>query len=78
MTKDQFFAETAGRMIVTVPVEHTAAFEAALGTAVTKVGEVTNSHWLQVRLADGQVNENVQTLQTIWEEAIPCQLKSKD
>ena len=78
LTKDQFFAETAGRMIVTVPVEHTAAFEAALGTAVTKVGEVTNSHWLQVRLADGQVNENVQTLQTIWEEAIPCQLKSKD
>ena len=78
LTKDQFFAETAGRMIVTVPVEHTAAFEAALGTAVTKVGEVTNSHWLQVRLADGQVNENVQALQTIWEEAIPCQLKSKD
>lgn len=78
LTKNQLFSETAGRFVVTVKKEDAAAFEAALGDDATLIGEVTNSHWLQVRLADGNLNKNVAELEQLWKEAIPCQLKSRD
>lgn len=78
LTKNQLFSETAGRFVVTVKKEDAAAFEAALGDDTTLIGEVTNSHWLQVRLADGNLNKNVADLEQLWKEAIPCQLKSRD
>lgn len=78
LTKNQLFSETAGRFVVTVKKEDAAAFEAALGDDATLIGEVTNSHWLQVRLADGNLNKNVADLKQLWKEAIPCQLKSRD
>lgn len=78
LTKNQLFSETAGRFVVTVKKEDAAAFEAALGDDATLIGEVTNSHWLQVRLADGNLNKNVANLEQLWKEAIPCQLKSRD
>lgn len=78
LTKNQLFSETAGRFVVTVKKEDAAAFEAALGDNATLIGEVTNSHWLQVRLADGNLNKNVADLEQLWKEAIPCQLKSRD
>lgn len=78
LTKNQLFSETAGRFVVTVKKEEAAAFEAALGDDATLIGEVTNSHWLQVRLADGNLNKNVADLEQLWKEAIPCQLKSRD
>ncbi|WP_347975447.1 phosphoribosylformylglycinamidine synthase subunit PurL [Limosilactobacillus fermentum] len=78
LTKNQLFSETAGRFVVTVKKEDAAAFEVALGDDATLIGEVTNSHWLQVRLADGNLNKNVADLEQLWKEAIPCQLKSRD
>lgn len=78
LTKNQLFSETAGRFVVTVKKEDATAFEAALGDDATLIGEVTNSHWLQVRLADGNLNKNVADLEQLWKEAIPCQLKSRD
>ncbi|WP_338432619.1 phosphoribosylformylglycinamidine synthase subunit PurL [Limosilactobacillus fermentum] len=78
LTKNQLFSETAGRFVVTVKKEDAAVFEAALGDDATLIGEVTNSHWLQVRLADGNLNKNVADLEQLWKEAIPCQLKSRD
>ena len=78
LTKNQLFSETAGRFVVTVKKEDAASFEAALGDDATLIGEVTNSHWLQVRLADGNLNKNVADLEQLWKEAIPCQLKSRD
>lgn len=78
LTKNQLFSETAGRFVVTVKKEDAAAFEAALGDDATLIGKVTNSHWLQVRLADGNLNKNVADLEQLWKEAIPCQLKSRD
>ena len=78
LTADQFFSETPGRLVVTVPAEAAADFESAMGGDATMVGTVTNSHWLQARLADAEVNQSVAELQKLWEEALPCQLKSKD
>ena len=72
------FSETPGRFIVTVAPEKATEFEQALGKDAHLIGEVTNSHWLMVKLANGELNESVAKLQKTWEEAIPCQLKSKD
>lgn len=74
----RLFSETPGRFIVTVAPEKATEFEQALGKDAHLIGEVTNSHWLMVKLANGELNESVAKLQKTWEEAIPCQLKSKD
>lgn len=74
----RLFSETPGRFIVTVAPEKATEFEQALGRDAHLIGEVTNSHWLMVKLANDELNENVAKLQKTWEEAIPCQLKSKD
>ena len=74
----RLFSETPGRFIVTVAPEKAAEFEQALGKDAHLIGEVTNSHWLMIKLANGELNESVAGLQKTWEEAIPCQLKSKD
>lgn len=74
----QLFAESAGRLVVTVPAGAKEAFEKALGTDAQLVGTVTNTHWLELHLQDAELNQNVTELQRLWEEAIPCQLKSKD
>lgn len=73
----QLFAESAGRLVVTVPADKQADFEQALGQDAALVGTVTNSHWLELHLQDAELNQNVTELQRLWEEAIPCQLKSK-
>ncbi|PTM27969.1 phosphoribosylformylglycinamidine synthase subunit PurL [Limosilactobacillus reuteri] len=74
----RLFSETPGRFIVTVAPDKATEFEQALGEDAHLIGEVTNTHWLMVKLANGELNENVAKLQKTWEEAIPCQLKSKD
>ena len=74
----RLFSETPGRFIVTVAPEKATEFEQALGKDAHLIGEVTNSHWLMIKLANGELNESVAGLQKTWEEAIPCQLKSKD
>lgn len=73
----QLFSETAGRYIITVPATAKAAFEAALKEA-RLVGEVTNTHWLELHLQDAELNENLTELEQLYKEALPCQLKSKD
>lgn len=78
LTSAQLFSETPGRFVVTVRPDHVAAFEQGLGDAAHRVGEVTNTHWLEAHLADSELNLNIDELQQIWEEAIPCQMKSKD
>ena len=78
LTAVQLFSETPGRLVVTVPEEQAAAFEAALGDDAKHIGFVTNTHWLEAHLADAEINQNVTELQRLWEEALPCQLKSKD
>lgn len=78
LTNAQLFSETPGRFIVTVSPDQQDAFEADLGDDAQLVGEVTNTHWLDTRTADGDMNVSVADLQTTWKEAIPCLLKSKD
>lgn len=62
LTGAQLFSETPGRFVVTVQPEHAAAFEQDLCGAAQLVGEVTNTHWLEVHLADSELNQNVDEL----------------
>ncbi|GGI64107.1 phosphoribosylformylglycinamidine synthase subunit PurL [Limosilactobacillus caviae] len=77
-TAAQLFSETPGRFVVTVAPEKAIEFERQLAGDATMIGEVTNSHWLMAKLADNELNVRVDKLQKVWEEAIPCQLKSRD
>ena len=64
-------------LVVTEPADKHSDLEKSLGQYADLVGTVTNSHWLELHLQDAELNQNVTELQRLWEEAIPCQLKSK-
>lgn len=78
LTKAQLFSETPGRFVVTVAPEDTAAFEEILGDDAVAVGVVTADHAVRADLADGSLDVAADEAQKIWEEAIPCLMKSKD
>ena len=78
MTKAQLFSETPGRFIVTATPENAAAFEKILGDDAVKIGVVTSEHEIKAELADGKLDVSADEAQKIWEEALPCLMKSKD
>ena len=78
LTKAQLFSETPGRFIVTAAPENAAAFEKILGDDAVKIGVVTSEHEIKADLADGKLDVSADEAQKIWEEALPCLMKSKD
>ena len=70
------FSETPGRLIVSIASDKAQKFEEKMPEAV-KLGQVTDDQNLQITLKDAEVNEPVKDLQQIWEECIPCLMKSK-
>lgn len=72
------FAETQSRFVVSVTPAHQAAFETLMGTAATCWGRVTANDQLRVQATDQLVQVEVSEAKQLWEEAIPCLLKSKD
>ena len=78
LTKAQLFSETPGRFIVTVAPENAAAFEGILGDDAVRIGVVTAEHEIKAELADGRLDVSAGEAQKIWEEAVPCLMKSKD
>lgn len=78
LTKAQLFSETPGRFIVTVAPENAASFEKNLGGDAVKIGVVTARHEIKAELADGMLDVSADETQKIWEEAVPCLMKSKD
>lgn len=77
LDKSLLFSETPGRLIVSVDPANSEKFEQEMADAVTEIGEVTDDQKLRITLANGEVNEDVAELQRIWEECIPCLMKSK-
>lgn len=78
LDKKQFFSETPGRMLVSVAPENAAAFEEIMQDDAMPAGEVVATQWLEVHLADAELNLPVAQMQKLWEEALPCAMKSKD
>lgn len=73
----ELFSETAGRFLVTVAKKDQQAFEKLLGKAQVLVGEVTTTKELDVTVAETHFTVPVATAQKVWEEAIPCLMRSK-
>lgn len=78
LDKKQFFSETPGRMLVSVAQENAAAFEEIMQDDAVAAGEVAATQWLEIHLADAELNLPVAQMQKLWEEALPCAMKSKD
>lgn len=78
LDKKQFFSETPGRMLVSVAPENAAAFEEIMQDDAMPAGEVAATQWLEIHLADAELNLPVAQMQKLWEEALPCTMKSKD
>lgn len=78
LDKKQFFSETPGRMLVSVAPENAAAFEEIMQDDAVAAGEVAATQWLEIHLADAELNLPVAQMQKLWEEALPCAMKSKD
>lgn len=78
LDKKQFFSETPGRMLVSVAPENAAAFEEIMQDDAMQAGEVAATQWLEIHLADAELNLPVAQMQKLWEEALPCAMKSKD
>lgn len=78
LNKKQFFSETPGRMLVSVAPENAAAFEEIMQDDAMPAGEVAATQWLEIHLADAELNLPVAQMQKLWEEALPCAMKSKD
>ncbi len=77
LTSAEFFSETPGRFLVSVPSEFSAEFAEKLGQDAIKLGQ-TGGDSLKVALKDQAVDLPVAELKQIWEEALPCLMKSKD
>lgn len=78
LDKKQFFSETPGRMLVSVAPENAATFEEIMQDDAMPAGEVAATQWLEIHLADAELNLPVAQMQKLWEEALPCAMKSKD
>lgn len=78
LDKKQFFSETPGRLLVSVAPENAAAFEEIMQDDAMPAGEVAATQWLEIHLADAELNLPVAQMQKLWEEALPCAMKSKD
>lgn len=78
LDKKQFFSETPGRMLVSVAPENAAAFEEIMQDDAMPAGEVAATQWLEIHLVDAELNLPVAQMQKLWEEALPCAMKSKD
>lgn len=78
LDKKRFFSETPGRMLVSVAPENAAAFEEIMQDDAMPAGGVAATQWLEIHLADTELNLPVAQMQKLWEEALPCAMKSKD
>jgi phosphoribosylformylglycinamidine synthase len=77
LTSAELFSETPGRFLVSVPSEYSAEFAAALATDAVKIGQTAGDS-LKLTLKDQAADLPVAELKQIWEEALPCLMKSKD
>ncbi len=77
LTSAELFSETPGRFLVSVPSEYSAEFAAALAADAVKIGQTAGDS-LKLTLKDQAADLPVAELKQIWEEALPCLMKSKD
>lgn len=75
MSKENLFAETQSRFVVSVPAAQQAAFEELMEQKAQQVGEVTANGELVIHAEDASIQVATETAAQLWEEAIPCLMK---
>lgn len=74
----ELFAETAGRLVVGVKPEHEREFSELLGDAADYLGKVTETGNINIKTSDQTLSCGTKEAQKLWEDAIPCLMRSKD
>ncbi|EOH90092.1 phosphoribosylformylglycinamidine synthase subunit PurL [Enterococcus pallens] len=75
MPKENLFAETQSRFVVSIPANQQADFEELMGQKAQLIGEVTDSEELVIQAEDARIQVATKTAAQLWEEAIPCLMK---
>ncbi|MGX7196592.1 phosphoribosylformylglycinamidine synthase subunit PurL [Enterococcus olivae] len=75
LPKEQLFAETQSRFIVSVARKNKQLFEDLAGDLAECIGKVTDDSQLQIAAADGTIDVRVEEAKRLWEDAIPCLMK---
>ncbi|WP_281164783.1 phosphoribosylformylglycinamidine synthase subunit PurL [Liquorilactobacillus sicerae] len=78
LSDQQLFSETPGRFLVTVPAGQTAEFIDLLQTDAQLIGQVTAQKTLELKTLTSCYQLDLLKAEKLWEEAIPCLMKSKD
>ncbi|GAJ25182.1 phosphoribosylformylglycinamidine synthase [Liquorilactobacillus sucicola DSM 21376 = JCM 15457] len=78
LSGEELFSETAGRFVVTVAPEKKQQFLAEMEDEAVYVGQVTEDKQLKIAYRNGQFGLDLEAAEGLWEEAIPCLMKSKD
>lgn len=73
--KENLFAETQSRFVVSIPTVQQDAFEELMGQKAQLVGKVTDSGELIIQAEDARIQVETKTAAQLWEEAIPCLMK---
>ena len=74
--KENLFAETQSRFVVSVKPENKAQFEELVADAKL-VGEVTSQPVLNIQAKDGKIKVDITKAKEVWEDAIPCLMNKK-
>ena len=75
LVKEELFAETQSRFILSVSPENQVAFETLVGNQVTAIGQVTNTGKLAITAKDAAIELVTSEAKQVWEDALSCQLK---
>ena len=75
LVKEELFAETQSRFILSVSPENQVAFETLVGNQATAIGQVTNTGKLVISAKDAVIELVTSEAKQVWEDALSCQLK---
>ncbi|MGX6962186.1 phosphoribosylformylglycinamidine synthase subunit PurL [Vagococcus xieshaowenii] len=72
------FSESPSRFVISVKHTNCDAFEMLMGQTAQCVGVVTAGGLLSIQTQDAMIQLATKEAKKLWEEAIPCLMKSKD
>lgn len=78
MKARDLFSETPGRFVVSVIPENVEKFVEIMGNDCIEIGETTASQQIHLKCQNADFEIQGAKAQKIWEETIPCLMKSKD
>lgn len=78
MAAQDLFSETPGRFVVSVNPKNVEKFIEIMGNDCMEIGETTADQKVHLKCQNTDFEIQVAEAQKIWEEAIPCLMKSKD